>query len=472
MPERHEKMPERITLDYNLMLTTRLGEGRGIEPERLETALLRLEEAETRVSEWRAEGRLGFYDLVRQTGTIEMIEEFTEESRGRFEDIVVLGIGGSALGTRALRDAILDPGWNELPPEAREGRPRLHILDNIDPTTIRSLLERIDLKRTLFNVVSKSGTTAETMAQFLVVQGLLREEIDGSDYREHLVLTTDPEGGFLRALADEEQINAFPIPPNVGGRFSVLSPVGLLPAALVGIDIEELLDGARDLEERCRETRLEENPAAIYALLQYLADTEQGARVHVLMPYSDRLAAIGDWFVQLWAESLGKRFDLEGNEIFTGPTPVKAIGATDQHSQTQLYMEGPFDKTITFLTLGEYPADLEIPGLYPEAEALAYLGGHTLAGLLEAEQRATALALARAGRMNMTIEMPTLRPHMIGQLLMFFQIATVYAGALYGIDPLDQPGVELGKELTYGLMGRDGYEAPARVETDTRWIAT
>jgi glucose-6-phosphate isomerase len=308
------------------------------------------------------------------------------------------------------------------------------------------------------------------MAQFLIVRDRLDRAFDGDDFRGNLIFTTDPAAGALRQLADDEGIATLPIPPNVGGRFSIFSAVGLLPAALVGIDIAALLAGAREIDERCRTTAFQDNPAGLFATLQFLADTELDARIHVMMPYSDRLAAAADWFRQLWAESLGKQQDRAGNEVFRGPTPVKALGATDQHSQTQLYMEGPFDKTITFLTVGEHPVDLEIPQLYPETDTLAYLGGHTLGALLAAEQRATARALARRGRMNMTIELPTLSAHTLGQLLMMLQIATSYAGALYEVDPLNQPGVELGKELTYALMGRPGYDASREPTPDPRWI--
>jgi glucose-6-phosphate isomerase len=464
-------MPKEIILDYNLMLAPRLG-GRGIDPARLTNAAEPFRAAHELVARWRAEGRLGFFDLTSQAEVVEQITEFSGRAGQEFDNVVVLGIGGSALGATALREALRAPAWNELDREARRQLPRLYVLDNIDPTTIAPLLERLDLRRTLFNVVSKSGATAETMAQFLIVRERLAEAFAGEDYRGNLVFTTDPTGGLLRAIADEEGIATMPIPSNVGGRFSVLSPVGLLPAALVGIDIAALLDGARAMETRCGTEELHQNPAGLFATLQFLADTELHAPCQVLMPYSDRLSATADWFRQLWAESLGKRYDLHGREVFRGPTPIKALGATDQHSQTQLYMEGPFDKTLTFLTIRESAADLEIPRLYPEADALAYLGGHTLGELLDAEQRATAHALARQGRMNMTIELPNLSPHSLGQLLMLLQIATIYAGALYEIDPLDQPGVELGKELTYALMGRPGYTAPQLPEPDTRWICS
>jgi glucose-6-phosphate isomerase len=297
------------------------------------------------------------------------------------------------------------------------------------------------------------------MAQFLIVREQLQHAFeDGDAYRGHLIFTTDPKKGVLREIANQEQIAVLPVPPDVGGRYSVLSAVGLLPAALVGIDITALLDGAAEMEERCRTDKLEDNPAALYGCLQYLAHTEHAAPIHVMMAYTDRLYLVADWFRQLWAESLGKRHARDGSDVFRGPTPVKALGATDQHSQVQLYMEGPFDKTLTFLSTQEFASDVEIPRIYENIDALAYLGGHSLAELLTAELRATRHALATNGRMNMTIELPAITAHTMGQLLMMLQIATVYAGALYDVDPFDQPGVELGKELTYGLMGRPGYK--------------
>jgi glucose-6-phosphate isomerase len=288
----------------------------------------------------------------------------------------------------------------------------------------------------------------------------LRASIDDA-YRQHFLFTTDPSGVVLRAIANEEGIPTLPIPPNVGGRFSVLSAVGLLPAAMAGVDVEGLLAGAREMDERCRTTVLADNPAALFAALQYLAHTGKGAGIHVMMPYSDRLYGVADWFRQLWAESLGKRHDTSGNDVFRGPTPVKALGATDQHSQAQLYVEGPFDKTVTLLALEETPIDVPIPSSYADVDALAYLGGQSLGRLLDAERRGTTGALTRNGRMNMTLSLPALDANAVGQLFMMLQIATVYAGAFYGVDPLDQPGVELGKQLTYALMGRPGFEMPS-----------
>ena len=408
----------------------------------------------------RAAGELGFLDIPAAAALHAQSVDFAKRTRGKFDDVVVLGIGGSALGPIALRTALRKPQWNLLDAGDRDLRPRLHVLDNLDPGTIGGLLERVvKPERTLFVVTSKSGGTAETMAQYLVV----REHVEkhGLSAKDHIVFVTDPQKGALRPIARQEAIPALDIPANVGGRFSVLSPVGVLPAALIGVDTAQLLEGAGDMAKRCASPRLRENPAGVFALLQFLADTKGGKGIHVMMPYSDGLRDMAAWFVQLWAESLGKRANGGKN---VGPTPVAALGATDQHSQVQLFMEGPMDKTVTFLSV---PAkdDIEIPSLHPNVAELSYLGGNKLGDVLDIERRATAGALARRGRPNMTLQLDAVDPWHIGALFMLFEIATIYAGALYDVNPLDQPGVELGKRFTYAMMGRRGFE-DARAEWD------
>ncbi|MBV9774239.1 MAG: glucose-6-phosphate isomerase, partial [Gemmatimonadetes bacterium] len=438
-------MPEQNlpTLDYNNMLAPRLGGGHGIDPASLDGLAERFREIHADTGRRRESGEMGFFDLPDAQEIVGQIEAFANGAGQAFEDVVVLGIGGSALGTIALRTALLKPSWNELDDEAREFFPRLHVLDNIDPVSFGAFLDRIDLRKALFNVVSKSGGTAETMSQYLIIREKLQAELGEDGYRGHIVFTTDPEKGVLRQIAQQEGISALPIPSNVGGRFSVLSAVGLFPAALVGISIRELLDGAREMVERCATDDLRANPAALFAALQYLADTEKDAPIHVMMPYSDRLRDVADWFRQLWAESLGKAKSRDGRDVYAGPTPVKSLGATDQHSQVQLYIEGPFDKTITFLSEREAGEDIQIPAIpqYAQVGELGYLGGHTLGELLRTEMLATEAALAQRGRMNMMLELPRVDARSLGATLMLLQIATAYAGGFYGIDPLDQPGV-------------------------------
>ena len=402
-----------------------------------------------------AGGTLGFIDLPEDQALLEQTTRYAERARGRWSDVVVLGIGGSALGPIALRTALRPFGWNGLTDEARAGNPRLHVLDNVDPDTITATLATLPLDRTLFVVTSKSGGTAETMAQYLLVRGALDARY-GARAVEHLVFVTDPTKGSLRPIATRESIDALDIPANVGGRFSVLSPVGLLPAALIGVDVRALLAGAADMRRRCAEGALAANPAGAFAVLQWLAHARHGRGIHVLMPYADPLRDFAAWFVQLWAESLGKILP-DGTSV--GPTPVPALGATDQHSQVQLFMEGPADKTVTFVAVAGREGRGPIPALHADVPDLAYLGGHTLGELLDIERRATAGALAARGRPNMTITLDTVDPWHVGALIQFLELATAYAGELYGVNAFDQPGVELGKRFTYGMMGRPGFEA-------------
>jgi glucose-6-phosphate isomerase len=447
-----------LRIDYtNLMDDAVAG---GVTAAELAAAAATFRDAHDAVKADHGAGRLGFIDLPVDTALLEQTRAFAERARGRFRDVVVLGIGGSALGPIALRTALRPPGWNALSDGERGGLPQLHVLDNVDPLSITALLARLDLKRTLFIVTSKSGGTAETMAQYLVVRDRLERTL-GADAAAHLVFVTDPEKGALRALARSDGVAALDVPANVGGRFSVLSPVGLLPAALIGIDAAALLAGAADMAQRCVTPTLAENPAGTFAVLQWLSHTAHGRGTHVFMPYSDALRDFAAWFVQLWAESLGK---IRPDGASVGPTPVAALGATDQHSQVQLFMEGPADKTVTFLAVADRGDDVVIPA-GGGASDLAYLGGHTLGELLAVEQRATAGALARRGRPSMTIHLERVDPWHVGGLIMLLELATAYAGQLYGVNAFDQPGVELGKQFAYAMLGRPGAEA-ARAEWD------
>ena len=458
-----------MKLVYGRMLQDGLDGHRGLPRARLAELAGRFGAVQEEVRRRRAAGEYGFYDLVDQGPTIREITTFAEGLGQAHDHVLVLGIGGSALGAKTLLSALRRPAWNEWDDEGREFYPRLTVLENVDPTTIAAALERIDPRRVLVNVISKSGGTAETMAQYLVVRSWLEEALGDAAFR-HLVFTTDPTRGALRELATRESIATLDVPPTVGGRFSVLSPVGLLPAALVGIDVAALLAGARRAIERAESDDLLDNPAALYAAMHWAADTDLGARIHVMMPYTDRLREFAEWYRQLWAESLGKRVDREGRTVHVGPTPLGAVGATDQHSQVQLFMEGPFDKVITFVRVEQLGVDIRIsppadppPGggleLPPD---LAYLAGHSLGELLDAEYQATSAALAEMGRMSCTLEMTELTAETVGEAIMFLQLATGYAGVWYGIDPFDQPGVELGKRLTYAAMGRPGYQSQPR----------
>jgi glucose-6-phosphate isomerase len=453
-----------MKLHYGRMLSDKLDGEHGLPRVRLDDLASRFQAIRDEVASRRRQGEYGFYELAEQAQTVAAIRRFAEGIGQAYDHVLVLGIGGSALGTKALVNALRPPAWNELDDEAREFFPRITVLENVDPTSVAAALRRIDPRRVFVNVISKSGGTAETLAQYLVVRGWLDEALGQDAAVRHVAFTTDPARGPLRAIAEREGIAALEVPPGVGGRYSVLTPVGLLPAALVGIDVAALVQGARRAVERAEEPNLLQNAAALYAALHWAADAWLGARIHVLMPYSDRLKEFAAWYAQLWAESLGKRVDRRGEVVHNGPTPVAATGATDQHSQAQLFMEGPFDKLVSFIRVEHPDEDLRIPSREGLPEELAYLPGHTVGELLLSEQEATSAALARMGRMNLTLSLPGLSAEVLGELIMFFQIATGYAGAWYGVDPFDQPGVELGKRLTFAAMGRPGFakeSAPA-----------
>lgn len=386
------------------------------------------------------------------------IRDYAARAHGRFDNVVVLGIGGSALGAIAAHSALNSPIHNLLPAPERGG-PRLFVLDNVDPTLVGATLgfaaKEGGLERTLVVIVSKSGETAETAAQFLIARRLLIDAL-GDQHRHNLVAVTDPAKGTLRALCDREGYETFPVPDGVGGRFSVLSPVGLLPLALVGVDIAALLDGGAAMDERCANGRLLDNPAALLATLLVRLGRERAKHTHVLMTYSNSLYLLADWFRQLWAESLGKRVDVDGKEVFTGFTPVKALGATDQHSQVQLYREGPNDKVIGLIGVEEHAREVAIPAGGGVA-ALEYLEGATLSKLLAAEQRATEYALVASERPNFTIRFPRIDAAHVGAFIQLWQVATAYAGRMLRVDAYDQPAVETGKQATFGLMGKAGF---------------
>ena len=427
----------------------------GLPADTLTAAAAAFASARSDVNARREAGTLGFPALPEDAALRTALRADALASRGDIDDVILCGIGGSALGPSMLRSALCPPRWNELDRQSRGGWPRLHVMDNVDPVTMGALFDRIDLTRTRVLVISKSGGTAETMSQYLVVREKL--EALGAEWPGKVLrFITDPEKGVLRAIAKTDGIVTYDIPPSVGGRFSVLTAVGLAPAAFIGIDIDALCAGAAAMRDRCESPDLASNPAGVFAVLQQLHDARNGRRIHVLMPYADALRDVAAWFVQLWAESLGKVLPGGGN---VGPTPLPALGATDQHAQVQNFMEGPHDKTVTFIAVETLARDITIPALHGDFPDLAYLGGATIGALLDAERRATAGALASSGRPNGVLQIPRVDAHHLGELIMLFEFATAFAGALYGIDAYDQPGVELGKQFTYGIFGRPGFEA-------------
>ncbi len=399
-----------ILLDFNNMMDEGVGEtgiGRG-EIEAVRPQLLQIHKG---LTDLRKLGQIPFFELpTHEEKVVEQCRQKGREVRERFKEILLIGIGGSSLGPRFLVNALGD-----------SKAPRFWFCDSVDPVLWRRIESNLDFRETAVIAISKSGETAETAAALLSFRARLKKEV-GAKEKEHLFMVTDPKKGAFRNLAREERLESFDIPPGIGGRYSVLTPAGLFPAACAGIDIGDLLSGAARMDDRCQNPDPWFNPAMMSAVLHYLFDLRRKRKIRVVMPYGESLRDYGPWFAQLWAESLGKRLSLKGEEIFAGTTPIAGIGPQDQHSQLQLYLEGPQDKTVTFI------------GLEKRNEKRK--------DLLGTERTATEEALRESGRPNQTILLKELSPYAIGQLLMLAGIETIYSGELYNVNPFDQPAVE------------------------------
>ncbi len=423
----------KIKIDYNFCMEDIIGKD-GISQKEISKLSQSTEEVHKKIIKERDNDIIGFYKLPFLD--CKDIKNKAKIFRENYKTCVLIGIGGSALGANAIFTSLSKFFDN-----------RLFIIDNVDPDIFYELIDKINIKETFFVVVSKSGGTAETISNFLVFRKYLIDNLGFEEYKKRVVIITDSKKGPLRELVLSENLESFSIPENVGGRFSVLSAAGLFPLSFVGIDIELILEGAIYMSNILQNDNIFENPSYLLGSIHYLA-YHKGKSINVFMPYSSKLHKIADWFIQLWAESLGKEL--------IGITPLKAIGATDQHSQLQLFMEGSKDKLVTFIQIEKFKNDILIPE-QDISSKYKYLFNHSMGELLNNECNATKAALAINGIMNYTILLEDLNPFILGELLFMFQVMTHYTGYLFEINPFNQPGVELGKEFTYSIMGRDNY---------------
>jgi len=465
-------MNNQITLYYKNAMAEIVGTEHGLEANELEQLGEQITSIAKQIAQDRQAGKLPYMDLPYQETMCRDVQHLAGELAGRFDNLVVLGIGGSALGNIALQTALNSPVYNL---QSDRPGPRLFVMDNVDPVQFGALLEMLEtqLDRTVFNVISKSGRTAETASQFMIVRDILEKKLGPDRLTDHIIVTTDASGGILRAIVDADGYKSLEVPDGVGGRFSVLSAVGLFSAAMCSIDIEKLLAGARAMDERVQKTNLTENPAALYTAIQYCF-YQKAKPLSVMMPYSYQLKDLADWFRQLWAESLGKEQDLIGNTVNVGPTPIKALGVTDQHSQVQLYREGPNDKVFTFLEVERFDREVVI-GPAGTVNDLAYLAGAKMSKLINCEKLGTEYALIQSQRPCLTVRFPEVSEYTVGQFIYMFEMATSYMGALLNINTYDQPAVELGKHATFALMGHKDYrELLAKIEcvakTDKKFL--
>ena len=453
------KKVENIRFDYNNMMSTYVGKEQGITDKELSAIKPLAKQAHAFVKENRGTGMMGWTELAyNQKDIVADIQATAKIVRRNADAFVVLGIGGSALGPMAVFQALCHLRHNELKKSKRKA-PKFYVEDNVDPERMASLFDILDLGKTVFNVITKSGSTSETMSQYLIIMNMLKEKY-GDKANEHIIATTDAKNGNLIKIAKKEKLKTFYIPDGVGGRFSEICPVGLFPAAVLGIDIKEILKGCAQMDKLCRKADFATNPALVAAALQYIA-IGKGKNISVMMPYADSLKLMADWYCQLWGESLGKAINNKGEKVNVGQTPVKALGVTDQHSQVQLYTEGPFDKVTTFIGVDKYRAEVTIPGGAEDFPNVSFLSGHTMNELITCEMLATEYALTKNNRLNNIIMLPEVNANTIGQLMFFFMLETAYIGAMFDINTFNQPGVEEGKNATYALLGRAGYEEKA-----------
>lgn len=445
-----------LRFDYNNMMSDAIG-AKGVSPADFKKDAKRIDAAFNEVVGSRGKGWQEWTELpFMAEKEVDEIVSFGKSVCASAESFVVLGIGGSALGPLAVASALLHLHHNELPKEKRKA-PKFYVEDNVDPERMAALLDVVDLKNTYFNVITKSGETSETLSQFLILYAALKKSLGESEAKKRIIVTTTIGKGTLYKVAVEEGFKIYGIGAGVGGRFSVLSPVGLVPLAAVGIDIKKLLAGAADMGKLCAEQKdVKKNPALMTGYLQ-VKSMEQGKSVSVMMPYADSLKYMADFYAQLWGESLGKAVDNSGKTVNAGQTPVKSLGVTDQHSQVQLYTEGPFDKVVTFIGVDNYRTKQVITA-DNTIDACDFLKGRTMNELITFERRATRYALYKAQRSNFTISLPEVNAYTIGELLMYFMYETAFAGALMNIDTFNQPGVEEGKKATFAMFNRKGYE--------------
>ena len=451
-----DKLNLKLRFEYNNMMDNFVGKKEGISNKDLLDYSDFAKNAFESFESIRGSGMTGWAEIINyDKDEIDDIVKTANEIRKNFKNFVVLGIGGSALGPIAVFQALCHLHHNDLPDNKRNA-PKFYVEDNVDPERMVALLDVINVEETMFNVVTKSGSTSETMTQYLIINSILTEKL-GENAKNHIITTTSSSKGNLIKISKKEGYKTFFIPDGVGGRFSELSPVGLLPAAVLGINVYSLLDGAKFMSELCNSSSIQKNPALISALLSYIS-LKRGKNISVMMPYADGLKYVADWYSQLWAESIGKEVDKNGNLVYEGQTPVKALGVTDQHSQVQLYTEGPFDKVVTFLAVDNYRKTVKIPDGCEDIADVNFLCGHTMNELIQAERVATEYALTVKNRLNRTIYLPILNEFTLGQLLFFFELETAYMGEMLNVDTYNQPGVENGKNATYALLGRNGYE--------------
>ena len=397
---------------------------------------------------------------LNSPASIKRLHDFTERIRNNVDAVVSLGIGGSFLGNKVLFDVFCGEFWNTLTKEQRKGLPKVYFSgQNIDTRRTGDIINHLKAMaqttkshegrkfKVMLIVISKSGGTLDTMSNFMVMYDALKQD---SDIEIEIVAVTDPnmeKKTLLKQLAVDSGWEQFAVPDGVGGRFTIFCEVGLSTAAVIGMDIEKFLEGARHMDEACKNDDIWQNPAWLNAALKHIASEKYGRKIEVMMPYGDYLKSVSEWYIQLLAESLGKKFDKEGNVVNRGRTPLVAVGTTDMHSQTQQHQEGTLDKVVQFVKVEKWANDYVIPNIFPNVAKLADISGVTMSEALEVARQSNADALKSDNRFNACFSLPELNEYHLGELLYMLAMSVAYEGELLNVDAFNQPGVEAYKRI-------------------------
>ena len=397
---------------------------------------------------------------LNSPASIQRLHDFTERIRNNVDAVVSLGIGGSFLGNKVLFDIFCGEFWNTWTTEQRNGLPKVYFSgQNIDPRRTGDIINHLKAMaankqthgggkfKVMLMCMSKSGGTLDTMSNFMVILDALKKD---PNIEVECVAVTDPnmeKKTLLKQIAVENGWECFAVPDGVGGRFTVFCEVGLSTAAVIGMDIEKFLEGARDMDEACKNDDIWQNPAMLNAALKVAAYKKHGRNIEVMMPYGDYLKSLSEWYIQLLAESLGKQFDKEGKEVCEGRTPLVAVGTTDMHSQTQQHQEGTLDKVVQFIKVAKWANDLTIPNVFPNVKKLADISGVKMGDALEVARQSNADALKSNNRFNACFTLPEVNEYHLGELMYLLAMSVAYEGELLNVDAFNQPGVEAYKRI-------------------------
>ncbi len=453
-----------ISVDFSNVMADNIGSEHGITERELNTLKNGSSSTISKCRKMFENDEIGFMKLPHDSYALEEVEALAKKHKRRWENLVVIGIGGSSLGITMIFDALCHPYHNFLDSELRNFAPRLFVIDNIDPEALTGLKTVINPEKTLIVIITKSGETIETWANYFQYLSIFNYD----HHAEQVIAITDSDTGFLRKFSRVHNWQVLPIPRDVGGRFSILTPVGLFAASMMNLDIKRLIAGARDMHERCLLTDFDNNPALQLASISWHLLKNKKKTISVMMPYSNALRSFTDWYRQLWAESLGKQTNISGSTVFAGQTPVQALGATDQHSQIQLYREGPNDKLITLIKVQSF----RFGGPMHKAPAktpLEHLRFLDTSDVLNIELAVTRQVLTESKRPNLTITMPAVNPYYLGQLIYLYELTAIFTGIKLNINPMNQPGIEASKQIIKSHIAqvyRDRTRDSKETETD------